>query len=149
MSIGENRLHPLEIADARGAAHRASELQREVEDAIKDASRRLAEAERVYRRKLAERILALHVESVAWSACSDVARGEKEVARLRYDRDVAAGVLEATRQQAFRRGADRRDLDTLLCWSMRRDLRTDAPPGDWERQATHGAGTPMRAATAA
>lgn len=139
VSLGDNKIHPLQIEDAREAAFRASELQREVEDAIRDASRNLAEAERQYRAKLSERILHHNANGgVAWTTCSDVARGEKEVSDLRYARDVAAGVLEATQQQAFRRGADRRDLDTLLNWSMRRDLRTDTPPADWEQQQGHG-----------
>jgi hypothetical protein len=132
MKVADNKLtHPLEIADAREAAHRASELQREVEDAIKAASRDLAEAERRYRKALAEKIVTAHADDgIAWTTCADVARGDKAVADLRYARDVAEGVLDAMRQQAFRRGSDRRDLDTLLNWSMHRDLRTDAPPAE-------------------
>jgi hypothetical protein len=137
----ENTLRPLEIPDAREAAHKASELQRGVEDAIRQASSELAEAERQYRLKLTTRILHLHAkDSLAITMCGEVARGEPEVADLRYKRDVAKGILEAAQQQAFRYGADRRDLDTLLNWSMRRDLRTDAPPEQWSR--SEGAGVP-------
>jgi hypothetical protein len=142
VSVAENQLHPLEIEDARSAAHRASELQREVEDRLKDASRKLAEAERVYRKKLSERIVELKAEGMAVTMCGEVARGEKAVADLRYNRDVAAGVFEAAKQEAFRRGADRRDVDTLLNWSMKRDLRVDTPPADWGQQPTHGDGHP-------
>jgi hypothetical protein len=139
--IGDNTLHPLEIPDAREAAHEASKRQRDVEDQIRDASSAYAEAERQYRLKLTTRIMHLHAQDgVAWTACGEIARGEKEVADLRYARDVAKGVLEAAQQQAFRRGADRRDLDTFLNWSMKRDLRTDAPPVDWPRP--EGAGVP-------
>lgn len=139
MSFGENTLpEPLEIESAREAAHRASEVQREVEDALKRASGQLAEKERLYRKALAEEIMRLHAqEQVAWSACSELARGNPHVADLRYARDVAEGILEATRQQAFRRGAERRDLDTLLNWSMRRDLRTDAEPASPRQWAEH------------
>lgn len=132
MALGENQLHPLQIEDAREAAYRASEVQREVENSIRTASADLAEAERAYRKALSRRITELRAELPA-TVCKDVARGEKAVADLRYTRDVAAGVLEAHRQQGFRRGADRRDLDTLLNWSMRRDLRTDTPPPGWDR----------------
>lgn len=133
MSLADNSLHPLEIEDAREAAHRASELQREVEDAIREAARDAANRERAYRQALSVRILELHAEGTAITACSEIARGESTVANLRYQRDVAEGVLEAARQQAFRRGADRRDVGVLLTWSMHRDLRTDTPPPGFDR----------------
>lgn len=142
MTLADNKIHPLEIEDARSAAFRASELQRGVEDSLREASKDLAEKERAYRQGLADKILQLRAgaDAPAWTTCSDVARGDKHVATLRYERDVAEGVLEAMRQQAFRRGADRRAIDTLLGWSMRRDLRTDAPPGDRDNAETHGRG---------
>lgn len=137
----ENTIRPLEIADAREAAHKASELQRSVEDRIRDASRALADAERQYRLKLTTRIMELHAqEGVAWTACESIAKGEKAVADLRFARDVAKGVLEAAQQQAYRYAADRRDLHRLIEWSQRRDLRTDAPPERWTQAI--GAGTP-------
>lgn len=138
MSFADNTLSPLQIEDAREAAHHASELQREVEDAIRNASRDRAEKERAYREALSARILELRAKEIAVTACGDIARGEKEIAKLRYERDVAEGVLEAAKQQAFRRGSDRRDLDTLLNWSMRRDLRTDTPPADWSNAEVIG-----------
>jgi hypothetical protein len=128
MAIAENSIHPLEIQDAREAAYRASEKQREVEDQIVMASADLATAERAYRRRLSERIVELKADGTAVTACRDIALGEQDVSNLRYDRDVAKGVLEAAQQQAYRRGADRSDVNLLLDWSMRRDLRTDAPP---------------------
>lgn len=134
-ALAENTISPLEVRDAREAAHQASKLQRGVEDAIRDASRKLAEAERQYRLALTKRILHLHAQDgVAWTACDVIARGEPAVANLRYERDVAKGVLEAASQQAFRYGADRRDLHRLIEWSQHRDLRTDTPPADWDRQ---------------
>jgi hypothetical protein len=142
MSLAGNTLHPLQIEDARDAAYRASELQREVEDTIREASRNLAEAERLYRMKLSERIIELHADGVAWTVAGDVARGEEATARLRYNRDVAEGVVDAARQQAYRRAADRRDLHQFITWSERRELRTDAEPGNWSDQPTHGRGTP-------
>lgn len=133
-ALAENTLHPLQIEDARDAAFKASELQKDVERAITEASEAFAEAERQYRLKLTERILHLHAqEGVAWTACGEMARGEKEVADLRYMRDVKKGVLDVAEQQAFRRGADRKDVHQFLVWSERRDLRTDTPPpgSDW------------------
>lgn len=131
MSVAENKLHALEIADARDAAYRASEKQREVEDRLRDASRDLAEAERQYRLKLSTRIVELHAggDGYAITTCEGIAKGEKAVADLRYARDVAQGVFEAAQQEAFRRGADRKDVNQLLQWSQMRDLRSDAEPG--------------------
>jgi hypothetical protein len=130
--FGDNTLTPFEVVDARAAARAASEQQRLVEDAIRDRSRELAEAERAYRELLTKRIFHLHTnEGVAWTACETMARGETDVAELREARDIAKGLLGSVSQQGFRYGADRRDLHQLIVWSQRRDLRTDAPP-EWD-----------------
>ena len=139
MGFGQNTLSPLQIEDAREAAFRASELQREVEDGLRAESRKLAEAERVYRERLSVRITQLHAgdgetKGLAITTCETVAKGEPDVARLRYERDVQHGVVDAIRQQAFRRAADRRDVDTLLNWSMRRDLAAPTQPPAFDRQ---------------
>lgn len=135
MSLGENKLHPLQIEDARDAAYEASKLQRQVEEEIRQKSRALANAERKYREALAQKILALRAQEdkPAWSVCDDLARGDSHVARLRFERDVAEGILDASRQQAFRRGADRKDVQALLRWSQAVQLRTDVPPADYDR----------------
>lgn len=136
---GENTLHPLEIQDARNAAHMASELQKGVEDALRNQGRELADAERKYRRALSKEILRVHVEDgMAITMCGEIARGDETVSQLRYERDIAKARFKAVEQQAYRYGADRRDLDTMLEWSMRRDLRTEAPPDDWRDQPTFG-----------
>jgi hypothetical protein len=134
VSLADNQLHPLEIEDARDAAHRASEKQRECEDRLRTTSRDLAEAERQYRMKMSLRITSLIAQGTAATAAKDIVRGEPEIATLRYKRDVAQGVFESARQECFRRGSDRRDVDTLLNWSMKRDLRVDTPPADWMRR---------------
>lgn len=128
MTLGENTIQPLEIQDARMAEHEASRLQAGVEDRMREASKDLAEKERAYRQLLSERILKLKAGGAAITACETIAKGEPEVANLRYARDVAKGIWEATRQESFRRGADRAAVGRLVDWSMRRDLRTDAPP---------------------
>jgi len=118
-------LAPFDIAGARDAVRVAGRVQAQVEDDLRSASRALAEAESAYRRALSESIVSLHADGTAWSVCGDIARGDKRVAGLRRDRDIAEGMLDATRQAAFRRGADRRDLSQLIRWSERRDLSDD------------------------
>lgn len=128
-NLGSNTLSPLQIEDAREAAYRASELQKAVEDDMREAGRALAEAERVYRIELLRTIRKLHVEEgVGWSSCDTMAKGDETVARLRKARDDAKVELEVFQQQAFRRGADRKDVGRLLDWSQARDLRADAEP---------------------
>lgn len=145
--FGDNTLQPFAIPDAREAAHKASENQRAVEDQLRQASRDLANSERFYREKLTIRILELHAkDQVAWTACETIARGESEVAELRFKRDVAKGVLEAAQQQAYRHAADRRDLSRFVEWSMRRELRIDTPPIDFDRDT--GEVRPIRGAAA-
>lgn len=132
MTLGENTIQPLEIQDARTAEHEASRLQASVEDNLRRDSKALAEAQRAYYKLLSTRILTLKAEGHAITACATIAKGEPEVANLRYARDVAKGIWEATRQESFRRGADRAAVGRLVDWSMRRDLRTDAPPAQFQ-----------------
>lgn len=141
MALADNTISPLQIADARDAAHAASENQRQCEDRIRKASRELAEAERKYRRELSTRIVKLKAEGTAITAAADVARGEKKCADLRFDRDVAQGVFEAAKQEAFRRGADRRDIHQLIVWSQAREVRVDTPPADWDYAMSGGRAT--------
>ena len=55
----------------------------------KNNGRKLAEAEMKYRIALRKEVFRLHEEEgVAWTACSELARGNDEVAKLRFERDV-------------------------------------------------------------
>jgi hypothetical protein len=117
---------PFDFAQARAAARKASESQAATENALLEASRKKASTERAYRESLAKRILSAHHEGIAWSVASDVARGDKEVAGLRYERDVAAGTVAALEQACWRHAADRKDLQRLINWSER-----TAPDGQY------------------
>lgn len=118
-------LTPFDLSDAREAVKIAGRLQEEIERDLRDESRKLAECERVYREGLAGEMVRLKAESVAWTVCGDIARGDPRIARLRMERDIQAGILDAVRQAAYRRGADRRSLETIVQWSARRDLCDD------------------------
>lgn len=145
MSFGENKFHPLEIENARDSQFRASELQRELGNDLAKAHKELAKAEYLYRRALTERIKQLHVgegeeKGMAITMCETVAKGEESIALLRRERDDRKGDLAQLEQEGFRMGADRRAIDGLIDWSMKRDLRVDAEPPDWSKQETHGSG---------
>jgi len=113
---------PFTFAQARAAAHQASLRQVEAERDRARAVETAAASELAYRTALARKIVELHAEGVAWSTTADIARGDKTVADLRMKRDVAAGVREIQEQAGFRLNADRRVLERLVEWSMRREL---------------------------
>jgi hypothetical protein len=113
---------PWDFEQARGAARQASSSQRAAEDFIREAYKDFAVKEEAYRVALAMRITELHAEGVAWSSTGDLARGDKLVARLRRDRDIAEGVKEAAAQAGWRASKDRDDVHAFIGWSQRREL---------------------------
>lgn len=151
MSFADNTLQPLKIEEAREAAHRASEQQRETSNERAKAIKAKALAEFRYRRALTERIKQLHLQGfdgskgLAITMCETVAKGEESIALLRRERDEAEAEVVRLEQEGFRLAANRRSIDGLLEWSMHRDLRTDTPPADWDSQSVHGRG--LRAAS--
>lgn len=69
--------------------------------AIKECGNRgiaAAKAEQEYRIKLAEKILMLRENGVAASLVGDVARGDKEVAKLKFERDCSQVVYDNARE---------------------------------------------------
>lgn len=113
---------PYTFPDARAACRRAAEAQKAGEDAVRAAAVDLAEKERLYRMALAREIVQQHADGAAWTVAQDLARGTGQVADLRYERDVAAGVLEAAQQRAYRHTADRKDVQELVRWSRVREI---------------------------
>ena len=56
---------------------------------LKIRGRKMAETEADYRSALAQKILQLRAESFPVTIMNDVCRGDREVARLRLQRDIA------------------------------------------------------------
>lgn len=113
---------PWSFQQSQDAGRKASAAQQAAEKFIKDAAKQFAHAEERYRVSLAEEILRLHSDGVAWSVTSDLARGAKHVAELKRKRDIEHGVFEAAKQAAWRRSADREDTQRFMDWSMRREM---------------------------
>jgi hypothetical protein len=113
---------PWDFDQARAAARQASISQRTAEDFIRDAFKTFALAEESYRLALAQKIVEIHAEGTAWSATADLARGDKTVARLKRDRDIAEGVVEAAKQAGWRASKDRDDVAAFIGWSQRREF---------------------------
>ena len=58
----------------------------------------LAQAEHDYRVALSKKVLLERDKGTPVTIISDVCRGDKEIARLRYERDVAETVYEAAKE---------------------------------------------------
>lgn len=115
---------PYSFGEARATAHKFQQAQLAGETALKEASKELAAMELKYRKALALKIVEVHEGGAAWTVAQDLARGDDEVAHLRYLRDVAKGVYEATQTASWRHTANRKDCLELITWS-----RTVAPDG--------------------
>lgn len=126
----EGRVEAYDFAEAIAATRRAAEAQKQAELARKQASDDAAEKERTYRIALSKKILEAHGDGVAWTVAQDIARGDAHVAQLRYERDVARGVLAVAEQRAWRHTADRKDMNEFIQWS-----RIVAPLGQQQEPA--------------
>ena len=65
---------------------------------MKTRSKRLAETEYYYRMALSKRLTELRAEGQAVTHLADIARGEPEIAKLRYDRDIAKGLYDSSQE---------------------------------------------------
>lgn len=114
---------PFDFARAYETHQEASREQAAAEDAIGAASREQAAAEERYRVALAAEMWRLRrEEKVAWSSLADLARGNDDVAALKRARDEAEGELTIANHAAYRRSADRRDVERFIAWSQARDI---------------------------
>lgn len=113
---------PYTFSEATSRAASLSRQQQAAEEATRGAYAAYAEAERAYRVSLAKRITELRASGQAATLAADLARGDEQVASLRYRRDVAEGVVEAAKQSGWRLQANRRDGHEFIRWSATRDL---------------------------
>jgi hypothetical protein len=134
--MSEQRSQPWDFAQAMSNSNAIRAAQAQAEDFYKRCARDFAEKEERYRVSLASEIVRQHNdEKVAWSVAPDLARGDKDVARLRRERDIAEGMKDAALQALWRISADRRDLGRFIDWSMRVDIAVhvhDQDPGEPE-----------------
>jgi len=110
-------LQAWDFEQALEASRRGKLGQEAAERDRKDAVEVAAKAERAYRSALAAEIVRTHAQGAAWTVAQDLARGEKHVADLRYERDVAVGIKEIAEQRAWRGTADRKDIQEFVQWS--------------------------------
>lgn len=113
-----NNPRPFDFEKARQAINVAKGVQARAEDEVRVAYRNFAKARQDYQLALAVAIVRIRAEHPATVAL-DLARGDKVVAQLRYEKDVAEGVMEAAKSAIWRHTADRKDLARLVDWSRR------------------------------
>lgn len=65
---------------------------------MKSRSKKLAEAEYHYRMALSKRLTELRAEGQAVTHLADIARGERNIAKLRFNRDVAKGLCDSSQE---------------------------------------------------
>ena len=98
------------MVDPISEVWRRSEM---LEVALKECKTRgtaLAEAEREYRVKLAEKILLLREQGLPASIISDIARGDKVVAQLKFERDCSQVVYDNAKEAVL---AFKKQIDVL------------------------------------
>jgi hypothetical protein len=120
---------PWDFADAYAAYRSASQAQANAEKGVIAAATQYAAKEQAYRMALAKKIMQCKAEGASWSAAQDLARGDREVSQLRYERDVQAGVKLAAEEAVWRAKDDRKDAGRFIDWS-----RMVAPLGE-QREA--------------
>lgn len=119
--------HPYDFAEARHQANEASTRTRNAEEFFKQTARDYATREEAYRKALAEKIVQLRAAGQPTTLAGDLARGDKHVANLKRERDIAEGMKDAALQALWRLAADRRDLGRFIDWSMRAAFRDETP----------------------
>lgn len=65
---------------------------------LKERGKKYAKCEHDYRILLSSRLTALRAEGQAVTHLADIARGEKEIARLKMERDIAESLYESCKE---------------------------------------------------
>jgi hypothetical protein len=116
---------PWSFDDSLLHARQASRSQEQAEQELKKAFTGAANAQQEYRVALAQKILELRAEGLPATLCQDLAKGDPKVSSLRLKWDISEGVKEAMQQAAWRRTADRKDVQSFIHWSRRKDEEED------------------------
>ena len=85
-------LNPQKIIDNLGKL--GAELLK-VNNDLYETSIKKAEAERAYRTELAKKILILRTEKYPVTIINDLARGDKKIAKLKFERDAQEALYDA------------------------------------------------------
>lgn len=106
---------PLAIDDARRAAHALAQQRRAAEAELDRLTREAAEAERVYRKTLAQKFLTAQGDTAAMRE----AHAKAEASDAGYERDLAVGLVKACHERLRGLEGERSQLKTLSEWSAK------------------------------
>lgn len=109
---------PLDMHDARDAARRFGEQRREARKQLERCHGALAEAERAYRKARAQAYVIVD----APTAGARDAEVDERTADLRYERDIAKGLIEAAKERLNEIDGERASFHQLTSWSARVDV---------------------------
>lgn len=80
----------------------------DIEEAIKELNKTLSEYKNIqkdyalkeykYRTELSKRLVQLRAEGQAVTHLADIARGMEDIAKLRFDRDIAEGLVKSAEE---------------------------------------------------
>lgn len=98
------------MVDPISEVWRRSEMLEVALKECKNRGRAAAEAEQKYRMKLAEKILELRDQKLPATLIGDLARGDKDVAMLKFERDCAEVVYDNAREAV---NVYKRQIDVL------------------------------------
>lgn len=107
------------VADPITEVWRRSEMLETALKECKSRGRAAADAEQTYRVKLAEKILLLREGGLPATLIPDVARGDKDVAKLKFERDCAQVVYDNARE-------------AVLCFKKQIDVLREQIEREWE-----------------
>lgn len=65
---------------------------------MKTRSKKLAETEYYYRMALSKRLTELRADGQPVTHLADIVRGEPDIAKLRFDRDIAQGLYDSSQE---------------------------------------------------
>jgi hypothetical protein len=115
LSLGD----PLDLDDGRRAA---SMLARQCRDGVNNLDRAVkahAEAEQSYRIAYATKLVELRSNATPVGIATEMAKGDESVARLKYERDLAKGMIDVARERLRQLDGERASLRQLLEWSRK------------------------------
>lgn len=98
------------MVDPISEVWRRSEMLEVALKECKNRGRAAAEAEQKYRMKLADKILELRDQKLPATLIGDLARGDKDVAMLKFERDCAEVVYDNAREAV---NVYKRQIDVL------------------------------------
>jgi hypothetical protein len=123
LSLGD----PLDLDDGRRAAARLARQCRDAVDALDRAVQSHAQAELTYRKAHAAKLVELRSEAIPATLCQDLSKGDPKVGQLKYERDLAKGIIDVSRERLRQLDGERASLRQLLEWSQKFEARSFTP----------------------